>query len=144
VYYGSGTTITNMTGTLPSSPSNYTILGTFNVTTGPSGANITISYPCSPSASGYALFIAKNGTWIPLTSFTVNTAACTITAHVPQDPVVGLFQQAPVPTTTATTTTPQSNNNNYYYVAGVIVVIIIVAAAVAVARSRRRPASQTS
>ena len=74
--------------------------------------NATIGYPCSIAPAYVAPFILRNDTWVPITPFTVNATACTVSFIIPSDPIIGVFHtqyansQTTYPTTLTTSIPP--------------------------------------
>jgi hypothetical protein len=153
--------VSNVTGSV-TPPKNYTPLNVFNVST-ISSANvsttITIPYNCAfPSSNLIVPYkLERNGTWVAIVGFSVNTTTCRVTFKIPPDPIVGLFQyQKPAVTSTAATTTilpttvasstiaatipqaVQSGGHTALVVITVVVIIIIVIALFAVAMRKRK------
>jgi hypothetical protein len=87
-------------------PSGSTILKTLDITFGslPS-INVTMTYSCSIPSSDVSPYKLINGTWTPITPFTVNSAACTVNFILNSDPIVSLMQYTPSTPTTSTPTT---------------------------------------
>ena len=109
----------------------------------------TMSYPCSLPSGSIAPYILKNGTWLAITPFTVNEAACTETFTVPKDPIVGLFENnnfaaattTILPTTVAPTTTiaqTTGGSGTTYMIAAIVVIIIIGAVAYALFKGSKK------
>lgn len=89
---------------LPSAPpGNYPYLDTaINITVNsikPTAASIsvTLGYNCSYGPSGIAPFIEANGSWSPISQYSVNSIGCTVTFGIPIDPVVALFSSSNEP-----------------------------------------------
>lgn len=107
-----GITISNATSTSQAAPTNYTKISALNITiSNPNvSVNATLKYPCSIPSSSVKPFILENGTWTPISPYTINAASCSISFAIPPDPVVALMSYSPAPpattlqTTTVTTT----------------------------------------
>jgi hypothetical protein len=78
----------------PNAPAGYTIFSVFNVTVSKTlnvtTVSLTESFECG--LTGLQPFIIQNGTWNPITNYSVNSTACTITFAIPADPVIALGQ----------------------------------------------------
>ena len=144
-------TITNITSAKMTELSNQSKLAVFNVSIKGSGpkrtttVHMSLAYDCAIPGGDIAPYLMQNGTWVPITPFTVDPAACKVSFAVTVDPIVGLFQNTH-PATTAqpiatlqTTTVPSELQYGGYaaWSAAAAAVLIIVAAAVLAYRMRR-------
>lgn len=140
----------NVTSGTPPAPVNYTKIVAINITTNNTSVllNITLKYPCGTPSSYLQPFILVNGTWEPITPFTVDASSCSVSFVIPGDPVVALAEH--IPPTSATTSVqavstssqqttsipgaPTTGQGDY---AVYIIVAIVIIAAVAYLISRR-------
>jgi hypothetical protein len=143
--------ITNVTNSIIPITSNITVAA-FNVVAVTSQnvivnqsliLTITLKYSCSLQTNTLAPYkLTKAGSWIPIRPFTSNSSACTVTFHIPSDPVVALFQSIKSASTstamtsistTATSTVPatstqkQKSGIGFVIAIAAVVVILIVA-----------------
>ena len=118
--------IKNITSRTPVAPNGYRKLTGLQVNLTNSSAsttlNVTTGYNCSISGGNVAPFILRNGTWVKINNYTINSANCSVTYHIPADPIVGVFeanQAAPSTTIPPTSSIPQSSSTTsdytYYY-----------------------------
>lgn len=123
--------------------------------------NVNLQYNCSLGInSTIQPYILQNGTWVPVTPFTLNQSACSVSFTIPADPVVALVQQAkqstqlkpPVaanpqakPQSILVETTPgKKNNNNLLLLASgtAIIAVVVMIAARPVKKSKKRKRSK--
>ncbi len=97
----------NVLGLSPAAPANYLTLSAVNVIVDPlvvSNIIVTASYPCGiPSRSIQPFELSSTGTWVAISPFRVNAAACTLTFTVDADPVIAIMQNI-------SQSTPHNNN----------------------------------
>jgi hypothetical protein len=146
-------TASNATYGSSPAPANFTKLSAINLTLSTTGnitVNVTMPYPCSLPSGRIAPYIQKNGTWIAITPFTINTGACTETFTVPKDPIVGLLENnspaattTVLPTTAPTTTvapTPYNGSGSTYTIAAIVVIVIVAVVAYALLKGKKKGA----
>jgi hypothetical protein len=152
--------ITNVTSIVPEILPSNMIISAFNVVA-VNAENMTLNqtvtltmmlrYSCSIQSTTIAPYkLLGNGKWSPITPFTTDSSACTVTFTIPPDPIVALFESikpisttsasTTMPTTTvATTTAPQSGQpKGFGYALVLVVVVVVIIAAVAYYLLRRR------
>lgn len=120
-------------------------LGALNITVTPP-ENITLvvteAYTCNSDIQSIQPYVLKNGVWIAIKDFVVNTAACTVTYTVSGDPIVALIAVVSTPVTTApvvvTNSAPSSSGSLVVWLVILLVAIALVAL-YAYARRSRRP-----
>ena len=152
----------DVTSSSSPAPVGYTKLIAVNITLSTTGTivvNATLSYPCSLPAGSIVPYIQKNGTWIAITPFTVNSGSCTVTFTVPKDPVVGLFENNTVSTTTTTTVLPTTtlpvtvapttiaqptygSSGTTYLIAAIVVIVIVAVIAYAMLKGKRKESTR--
>jgi hypothetical protein len=145
--------VSNLTHSITNAPTNYKPLLVLNISISNSTHNsaitvsTTMNYSCSINAGAIMPYELINGTWNPISKYTLNRQYCSITFNVPVDPVVGVFQNTAyvsttvstlltsVPTTISTTTVQPAiivksnaatNTNQWIIIVLVIVVIVIL------------------
>ena len=96
---------------LPKAPSGFTLIYALNYSI--SGINntavkVTMRYNCSLSPALIYPYIIVNNSWIPISNFTLDSSACTISFGSPQDPTAALLYK----NTTVTTTPPATNTTS--------------------------------
>ncbi len=145
-------TASNATYNSAPAPANFTKLSAINLTLSTTGnitVNATMPYPCSLPSDRIAPYIQKNGIWIAITPFTINTGACTETFTVPKDPIVGLLENntpaattTVLPTTAPTTTVAPTpyNVGSTYMIAAVVVIVIVAVVAYALLKGKNKGA----
>ncbi len=143
--------ISNVTATVPPAPSNYTKIIAVNVSVAASdvGLNATIAYPCSIHSGDILPYALKNKTWLAISSFKVNSGACTVSLAIPQDPVIGLmYFSGGTGTGSGSGSISNSNQSSIPgpsvigYAIVVAVIVIIGALAAHIIMTRRRHAQQ--
>jgi DNA-binding beta-propeller fold protein YncE len=99
---------------LPKAPSGLTLLYAINYSVSGSNKtaeNATMKYNCNLSPGSIYPYMLSDNSWIPISNFTIDSAACSISFSVPQDPTVALLYKNST-TTTPTTTLPISNTTH--------------------------------
>ncbi len=128
--------ITNVTANSTSAPTGFDKLLALDLSVTSAAnvsVNVTANIPCSAPQGSIAPYKLINGTWVKLTQYSINAAACTIEFVVPPDPTVAILEQAAAPTTTiqaATTTIPAATTttpNNYNVIIAIVLIIVVVA-----------------
>ena len=128
-------TESNVTYSTPSPPSGYVKLTALdiNIVTGTNATvNMTQDVPCYVTPSGIAVEELVKDSWVLVYGYTLNSTACTVTASMPNDPVVGIFYSSSatatstagstsattsattIPTTTVMSTTTQPTTSSVY------------------------------
>jgi hypothetical protein len=140
--------VSKVTTPLPKLPPGYLSAVTINVTVNKrnltnNSVYTTLGFDCAINSSRVAPFILQNGTWAPITPFTINKNLCTVTFKVPSDPVVALLiQNQPASTTSvATTTVPQRGAGapaTVYLVISGLILAIIAAVLIGIYVKRKR------
>ncbi len=112
----SGVTISSAPSNTPALPSGFTGIFIDNITVSNNAIkvlNLTVSYSCSIDGNTIAPYILSktDGLWTPITPFTVNASACTISFTIPADPIIALLKPskpvAPLAPPNSTVITPQ-------------------------------------
>ena len=140
-------TVTNVTNNVVMPPQGFADIVAVNISIGAPNVstNVTLSYPCAIPASKVAPYKLANGTWQPISKFTVNAARCSVAFSITNDPIIGLFQNTaqqpasapansttvPQPLTAQTTVpaySPATSIGSYvlWIIAGVVVIIFVV------------------
>ncbi|MCL4371846.1 YncE family protein [Candidatus Marsarchaeota archaeon] len=132
-------TIKNVTSTMPSVPISYHTISGFNISATPKvpAINTTVTYACSLNPSQIKPLMFVNGTWMPVTDYSINQSACSIAffASAPAVVAVATTQNitTTIPATTATTTIlpvakPTPNYEEYAIIVVIVVLAIIIIA----------------
>ena len=82
-------------------------------------------YDCSIPPSNIAPYILQNGTWQPITPFSINTTACFVSFNIAVDPIVALFQLA-------------YPSNVWLYAVIVLILLLLIFLIVLLAKRRRK------
>ncbi len=103
---------TNVTRTVNVVIANQSVYLAVNITLNSTAIpfiNATMPYPCSIPSYAVAPFILANGSWKPITPFSVNATSCLVSFQVPSDPTIAIFElNSALKTVNVTTTVPVS------------------------------------
>ncbi|MCL4372273.1 hypothetical protein M1373_03075, partial [Candidatus Marsarchaeota archaeon] len=131
-------TIKNVTSTMPSVPIGYHAISGFNISATPKvpAINTTVTYACSLNPSQIKPLTLVNGTWMPVTSYSINQSACSIAffASAPSIIAVATTQNVTTTVTTVATTTilpvakPTPNYEEYTIIVVIVILAIIIVA----------------
>jgi hypothetical protein len=108
---------------------------------------ITLRYNCRISPNDIAPFMLSNGTWHPISPFTVNSSACSVSFSIRIDPIVALFELLHPSTSNTTTAAPTTTvpaaptappGLNLGCIAAFLVVIAIIILVYLASRRRKR------
>ena len=150
--------VANATAASPAAPANYTKIIAINESINSTTASVesTLTYNCNGSIASnrIAPYILRNGTWVAITPFTVNSGTCAVTFAIPNDPTIALMEgpstNATKVTSTVTTsilpltttiasTSKKTTGLNYIPIEAVAAILIIAIMGFAYFRFIRKP-----
>ncbi len=103
--------VSNVLNKSLAAPSDYSKLDALNISVNNSETYISVSlkYLCGINSSILAPFILKNDTWYKISNFSIDTASCTVSFAIPNDPIVSLMEQHVNTTITPTSIVPKTS-----------------------------------